>query len=170
METPVRRLAAAALPALLAAIVACAPAAASRAVPLGANGKPIASAGLEACVTSVNQLERSATFVSEMTAVPGTVRMQMRVEMLERPQGAAHFHAISYPGLGQWLRSSPGVKTYRNFSKVTDLYAPATYRALVHYRWLGSRGRLIRTLELRTARCEQPAPPPREPLPPVAGA
>jgi hypothetical protein len=60
------------------------------------------------------------------------------------------------------LRSSPGVKTYRNFSKVTDLSAPATYRALVHYRWLGAKGRVLRTLDLRTARCEQPAPPASE--------
>jgi hypothetical protein len=139
------------------ALLSATPAGAS--VPLGANGRPIASASTEQCVTSVVAKERSATFVGEMTAVPGTVRMQMRVDVLERGTGEEGFRAISYPGLGQWLRSSPGVKTYRNFNKVSDLFAPATYRAAVHYRWLGSHGRVIRTLYLRTPRCEQPAAP-----------
>jgi hypothetical protein len=127
--------------------------------PLGANGKPIASAGTEECVTSVVQSQRSVTFVGTMTAVPGTVRMQMRIEVLERGFGQERFHTITYPGLGQWLRSSAGVKAFRNLSKVTDL-SPASYRGVVHYRWLGPRGRIIRTLYLRTPRCEQPAAPP----------
>jgi hypothetical protein len=157
------------LGALLAAAAVTTPALAGS-VPV-VNGKPIASAGTEACVTSVVQTERSATFVGAMTAVPGTVRMQMRIEVLERGPGEESFHEIAYPGLGQWLRSSAGIKMYRNFSKVTDLSAPATYRAGVHYRWLGSKGRVLRTLYLRTPRCEQPAAPaPPEPVTPAAGS
>jgi hypothetical protein len=145
---------------LIAALAACALAAQALAsVPLGSNGKPIAGASTEQCVTSVVQAERSATFVGEMTAVSGTVRMQMRIDVLERGQGEERFHSIAYPGLGRWLRSSTGVKTYRNFSKVTDLSAPAVYRATVYYRWLGAKGRVIRTFSLRTPRCEQPAAP-----------
>jgi hypothetical protein len=145
-----------------AMLAACALAAAApAAVPVAANGKPIASAGIEQCVTSVVQAQRSATFVGEMTAVPGTVRMQMRIDVLERGAGEAHFHAVTYPGLGQWLRSSPGVKTFRNLSKVTDLSAPASYRGGVHFRWLGARGRLLRTLYLRSPRCQQPAAAPQ---------
>jgi len=170
------RPATAGLGALLVAAAVAAPAL-GVSVPLGANGKPIASAGTEACVTSVVQTERSVTFVGEMTAVAGTVRMQMRIDVLERGPHDERFRAITYPGLGQWLRSSSGVKTYRNFSKVTDLSAPAVYRAAVHYRWLGAKGRVVRTLYLRTPRCEQPAAPPQpapstpptEPLPPVNG-
>lgn len=131
------------------------------------SGKPVASAATEACVTSVVQSERSATFVGEMTAVPGTVHMQMRIDVLERGAKEEGFHAIAYPGLGQWLRSSPGVKTYRNFSKVTDLSAPAVYRAAVRYRWLGAKGRVIRTMYLRTTRCEQPASPAPSQTPPA---
>src|SRR4051794_32170999 len=97
-----------------AALFAAAPAGASRTgVPLAPNGKPIASASTEACVTSVNQIERSATFVGEMLAVPGTVRMKMRIDVLERGPADARFRTISYPGLGQWVRSSAGVKAYR---------------------------------------------------------
>jgi len=121
--------------------------------------KAPAAATLEQCVTAVEQVERSATFVGEMTAIPGTARMQMRIDVLERGPHAAAFRAISYPGLGQWLRAAPGVRTYKNLDKVTDLSAPAVYRAAVHFRWLNAKGRLIRAMELRTGRCQQPAPP-----------
>jgi len=125
----------------------------------GAAVKASAGATLEQCVTSTQQLERSATFVGEMTVIPGTARMLMRIEVLERVPHEALFHQVSYPGLGQWLRAAPGVRTYKNLDKVTDLSAPADYRAAVHFRWLNAKGRLIRSQELRTGRCVQPAAP-----------
>lgn len=125
----------------------------------GAALRQSASATLEQCVTAAQQLERSATFVGEMTAIPGTARMQMRIEVLERMPREALFHQVSYPGLGQWLRAVPGVHTYKNLDKVTDLSAPAVYRADIHFRWLNAKGRLIRSLELHTGRCDQPATP-----------
>ncbi len=121
-------------------------------------GHANAAATLEQCVTAPNQLERSATFVGEMNAVPGTVRMMMRIEVLERMPKEAAFRTVTYPGLGMWLKASAGVKTYKNLDKVTDLAAPASYRGAIHFRWVGAKGRTIKTLELRTPRCEQPAP------------
>jgi hypothetical protein len=125
----------------------------------GAVTKPSASATLEGCVPSAVQSERSATFVGEMSAIPGSTRMLMRIEVLERSPGDPTFHAVSYPGLGLWLHAAPGVHTYKNFNKVTDLSAPALYRAAIHFRWLSAKGRLLKTLELRTGRCDQPAAP-----------
>jgi hypothetical protein len=129
------------------------------------SSRASASATLEQCVNAAAQEERSATFVGEMNAVPGTARMQMRVELLERMPHEAFYHAVVYPGLGVWQRASQGVKTYKYFDKVTDLAAPAVYRANVHFRWLNAKGRQIKSLELRTGRCEQPAPPAATPAP-----
>jgi len=129
------------------------------ALPSAAVNKLPATATVEQCVTSVEQPERSVTFVGEMSAIPGSARMLMRIEVLERAPKEALFHAVTYPGLGLWLRASSGVRTYKNLDKVTDLSAPAVYRAAVHFRWLNAKGRLIRSLELRTGRCEEPAPP-----------
>ncbi len=114
-----------------------------------------ATATTEACLTTGAQAERSATFVGEMSALPGTARMQMRVEILEHTAGELGFRPVTYPGIGGWLRSSPGVKTYKNLDKVTDLAAPATYRAEIHFRWLNAHGKAIKALELRTPRCVQ---------------
>jgi hypothetical protein len=124
--------------------------------PAGALKLP-ATATLESCLTTGAQAERSATFVGEMTAVPGTARMGMRFELLEKAEGEPTPHAVASPGLGTWLRSSPGIKTYKNLDKVVDLSAPATYRAVIRFRWMNARNRPIKTLELRTPRCTQPA-------------
>jgi len=127
----------------------------------GGSGAPAApvsvSATLEGCVTSVLQSERSATFAGEMTAVPGTARMQISIELLERVPGETQYRNVSAPGLAAWRSSDAGVKVYTYIRQVTDLAAPAFYRGEVRFRWLDAKGRAIKAEQLRTARCEQPA-------------
>ncbi|HEX5319099.1 MAG TPA: hypothetical protein VFW46_08075, partial [Stellaceae bacterium] len=105
--TAPRRLAAA-LACGLALLACAAGAAAAATAPTGALRTPAAklpaSATLESCVTTGEQAERSATFAGEMTAVPGTTRMAMRFELLERGEGEPAPHAVTSPGLGTWLR------------------------------------------------------------------
>jgi hypothetical protein len=43
-----------------------------------------------------------------------------------------------------------GLKIYKYVRQVTDLPAPATFRALVQYRWLDERDHLLRTTSRRT--------------------
>jgi hypothetical protein len=124
------------------------------------------SVTLEQCVAASQQAERSATFSSEMTATPGTGRMSIRIELLERLPGEAVFHMVAAPGLGSWRAAAPGVKVYRYIKQVTNLSAPATYRAAVRFHWLNAKGKLIRATERRTAACVQHATPP----PPAPGA
>ncbi len=58
-----------------------------------------------------------------------------------------------------WHSSAAGVKIFAHIQQVTNLSAPASTAARVRFRWLNAKGRLIKTQELRTARCEQPATP-----------
>jgi hypothetical protein len=118
------------------------------------------SATLEECVTSLAQDERAATFAGEMAAIPGTVRMAMRIDVQEQAPEDFAFHTVSAPGLGVWRSSDAKVKIYKYLKEVTNLSAPATYRALVRFRWLGQHGRLLKRAERVTARCMQPTPPP----------
>jgi len=118
------------------------------------------SATLGKCVTSVLQSERAATFSGEMTAISGSARMSMRIDVQVRLPGETLFHTVSAPGLGVWRGSDAGVKTYRYVKQVTNLSAPAFYRASVGFRWMTAKGRLIRHVERRTAACGQPAAPP----------
>jgi hypothetical protein len=124
---------------------------------LGAsNGSPD-SASLVQCQTTGEQAERSATFAGEMSAIAGATRMSMRIELLERLPGDTGYHAVAAPGLGVWRSSDPGVGVYRYVKQVTNLSAPADYKALVSFRWQGARGRTLKREERRTRRCAQPA-------------
>jgi len=129
------------------------------------GGRPSATASLEQCATASAASERSATFVGEMTAIPGTVRMEIRIDVLERVPGEGQYRTVSASGLGVWRGSAPGVKNYTDFNTVNDLSAPAFYRGAVRFRWLNARGRPIKVEELRTPRCEQPTPPATAPTP-----
>jgi hypothetical protein len=122
------------------------------------TGKASASATLQQCATAtIPQTERSATFAGEMTAIAGTARMQIRIELEERALGESTYHTVTATGLGVWHSSAPGVKIFAHIQQVTNLSAPAVYRGAVRFRWLNAKGRPIKIQELRTARCEQPA-------------
>ncbi len=117
-----------------------------------------AAATLEQCATAtIPQTERSATFAGEMIVIPGAVRMEMRIDLQERAGGEALFHAVSAPALGVWHSSAAGVKVFAHVQQVTNLSAPAIYRGTLRFRWIGAGGRVLKSEELRTARCEQPA-------------
>jgi hypothetical protein len=114
------------------------------------------SVTLEQCVTSTVQAERSATFTAQMSATGTTQRMGMRIELQQRLRGETEFHTVLAPGLGTWHSSEPGVKIYKYVKQVTNLEAPAAYRAVVRFRWLGDKGKLLKRAELHTTRCLQP--------------
>jgi hypothetical protein len=121
------------------------------------------SATLEQCVTSVVQAERAATFFGEMTAITGTARMAMRIDLQQRMPGDVSFHTVSASGLGVWQRDSAAkVKVWKSIQTVTNLSAPAVYRALVRFRWLNAKGHVIKHEERLTSKCAQPAAPPSE--------
>lgn len=128
-----------------------------RNVPVGAPSVASGySATLEQCLTSATGADRSATFVGEMTAMPGTVRMSIRVELQQRLEGDPAFHTLVAPGLGMWRGSESGVKIYKYVKQITNLAAPASYRAIVRFKWIGDGGRLLRRAVLHTSICEQP--------------
>lgn len=123
--------------------------------PGGAQNAPGYSATLEQCVTSAIQAERSATFTGRMVATGDTRRMGMRIEVQQRLRKSPAFHIVVAPGLEVWRNSEPGVKIYKYMKQITNLVAPAVYRAVVRFRWVDARGRVIKRAELRTARCDQ---------------
>jgi hypothetical protein len=119
----------------------------------------IAQAASASGGSSTAALEQCVTASGEMTATAGTGRMSIRIELQERLPGEVAFHTVAAPGLGVWRTATPGVKVYRYIKQVTNLSAPAFYRAAVRFRWLTGRGRLIRSHERRTAACAQPVTP-----------
>lgn len=133
------------------------------------------SASVEQCVTAASQSERAATFVGQMTATSATQRMAIQIEIQERTPTDIAFHTITAPGLGVWRQSETGVKIYKFVKQVTNLAAPAAFRAQVRYRWLDAHGRTIARAQRRTPICQQLAQPvvpvqPTQPAQPPSAA
>jgi hypothetical protein len=122
-----------------------------------ANGT--ASVGIEQCVTSTVQAERTATFTAQMAATATTQKMAMRIELQQRLHGESEFRTLAAPGFGVWRTSEPGVEIYKYVKQITNLDAPAAYRVLVRFRWLDERGHVLKHDELHTSRCVQPTLP-----------
>jgi hypothetical protein len=114
------------------------------------------SAMVEQCVTSTVQSERSVTFTAHMVATGATQRMEIKIELQQRMRGEIEYHTVAAPDLGVWRGSEPGVKIDNYVQQVTDLTAPAAYRALVQFRWLGYKGHVLKRAELHTSHCLQP--------------
>jgi hypothetical protein len=165
------------LPISLSIAAACSAAVALPASDTAPTAKAPAVVSLEQCVTSTEQEARTATFSGEMIAIAGTSKMEMRIDVLERMPSALEpaFRNIAAPGLGVWRTAAPGVKVYKYLKQVTNLTAPAAYRAAVRFRWLNTKGKLVKAAELRTPKCQQPLRPhstlPSEPpeAPPSVG-
>jgi hypothetical protein len=116
----------------------------------------LASATLEQCLTAVDPASRSATFNAQMSAVPGTRLMAMRILIEEQAAGEGAFHTLAATSSGGWRRSEAGVKIYKYVRQFTDLPAPGAFRAVVEFRWLGEKGRVIKRVVRRTPICAQP--------------
>lgn len=145
------------------ALLASAPVADARAHAAPASSQIPASGTLDSvslvqCLTSAQPAERSVTFAAEMTLIPSATRMSMRIELLEHAPGDGGYRPVQAPGVGVWRTADLGVKTYRHLEQFTDLSAPASYRALISFRWLGPHGRVIRHDERQSPRCTQAAP------------
>jgi hypothetical protein len=129
------------------------------AAPMPTTAAPAYSASVEQCATSTVQVERSATFTAQMSAIAGTQRMGMRFELQQRLHGESEYHTVLAPGLGVWHSSEAGVQIYKYVKQVTNLDAPAVYRAVVRFRWLGDKDRLLKRAEVHTSHCLQPTLP-----------
>ncbi len=117
---------------------------------------PTLSASVEQCVTAPTQAGRSVTFTGQMETVTGARRMAIEIVVQEHTLEEEGFHTLTTAGLGSWQRSEAGVKIYKVRQAVTDLPAPAVFRAIVRYRWMNEKGQVIRHDERRTPICKQP--------------
>ena len=123
------------------------------------------SANVEQCLTAATQSGRSVTFTGQMETLPGAHRMAMEIVVQEHDPGETGFHTLTAAGPGTWQRSEVGLKIYKYVRQVTDLPAPADFRAIVQYRWLDDRGHVLRTTARRTPICHEPGESPRRNAP-----
>jgi CARDB len=115
-----------------------------------------ARVALLSCTTGLDAGQRTATYEGRMRRVSGTRRMQMRFALQWRQPGARRWSTIKAPGLGAWVSSDTGVKSYTFTKRIENLAAPAGYRVVVRFRWLDARGHRIDSDQIVSKPCRQP--------------
>lgn len=155
-----RRIAAALVP--LALLTAAAPAAAGD-VPLRAR--------LAQCTTGETAEQRAATFTASIPKRRGAERLQLRFTLLQRLAGERRYHVVrDVPGWRRWETSEPGRPGLILTRRVEGLAAPASYRAIVRFRWIDAGGEVLRRTARTTRPCVQPDPRPELRLRSLAAA
>jgi hypothetical protein len=120
-----------------------------------ATQAPPLAATLESCLTSSLPIQRVGTFVGSMPAA-GANRMRIRFDLERRRPAERRWRHIQAPGFGAWEDSDPGVAGLVFRKRVNGLPVPASYRALVRFRWIAADGSVMRRAEAHTPACVQP--------------
>jgi hypothetical protein len=85
--------------------------------------------------------------------------MEMRFLLLQQRPGEPYV-PVALPKWGRWVRSQTGVPRFSFERRIEQLAAPASYRALITFRWRSAAGRVLRTAQRRSMPCAQPDPRP----------
>jgi hypothetical protein len=113
------------------------------------------SARLLACESALDPGDRHVAFEGRMRTVRRASRLQMRFTLQSRAKRQGRWRAVPAPGFGRWLTSDPGVGRYVYTKRVVALLAPATYRTIVRFRWLGPDGRRVAADRATSPSCRQ---------------
>jgi hypothetical protein len=118
--------------------------------------RPPLRATLESCAASSLPVERLASFVASMPAYARATRMRVRFDLERRRPGERYWRRVRATGFGVWERSAANVAGFVFRKRINGLPVPASYRALVRFRWIADDGSAVRRAHARTAACEQP--------------
>src|SRR3954452_18226115 len=112
------------------------------------------------CAHGATPAERHVTFEGRIAAVSGSQRMQMRFTLQARTPDQAGWARVAAPGFGTWITVPRGYGRYVYDKTVSGLLAPASYRAVVDFRWRNGAGTVIKTGRDSSRTCQQPDPRP----------
>ena len=113
---------------------------------------PLARATLVRC----DRDAREAVFDGRITAYRRAPRMQMRFTLQAQTPESRRWRRVDAPGWGEWITAPAYLGKYTYTKTVQDLLAPASYRAVVGFRWRDLRGRTIRSARAISRPCRQP--------------
>lgn len=116
---------------------------------------PDLAAKLAACETGADAEDRFAVFSGAMPR-EGAPVMAMRFDLFERLPGG-RFERVSLANWGVWQSTAKkGVPGFIFTKRVEQLAAPASFRAVVSFRWSDAEGRVIRRAKRTSPICRQP--------------
>jgi hypothetical protein len=117
-----------------------------------ARTSPFARATLVSC----DRDAREAVFEGRVLSFHKAPKMQLRFTLQASTPDAPGWRKIQAEGFGTWITVPPALAKYTYDKTVEDLLAPASYRAVLDFRWRDRRGKTIRTERAVSPVCKQP--------------
>jgi len=111
------------------------------------------------CTKGLEPADRSVTFEGRIAAIPRARKMQMRFTLQARTPDAG-WAKVAAPGFRTWITAPRGLGLFLYDKTVDQLLAPASYRAVVDFRWRNAAGHVIRRARVTSRSCRQPDPRP----------
>jgi hypothetical protein len=115
------------------------------------------------CQRALDPGQRLVSVMAVMRPLKKTRRLELRFELLSKTSPTAAFTEVQGTGLGTFVSPTdpPTLGTrpddvWRLSHPVADLPAPATYRFVVTFRWVGAHDRVIGTDVRESRPCYQP--------------
>jgi len=114
------------------------------------------------CRRAREPAQREISVEAVMRPVRGTVKLELRFQLLRRSTATGPFKLVRGRNLGDWVTPSdptlgqrPG-DVWEVNHPVLDLEGPATYRFRVTFRWTGANGRVLDAVVELSPECFQP--------------
>jgi len=109
-----------------------------------------------ATLLSCTKDTRQAVFEGQVRVFRKAPRMQMRFTLQAMTPDNLRWRKIDAPNFGEWISAPANVAKYTYDKTVQGLLAPASYRAVIDFRWRDRRGRTVRTEKAISPVCRQP--------------
>jgi hypothetical protein len=122
----------------------------------GAQARVAQASYARAVVVSCDTDAREAVFEGQVRVFRKAPRMQMRFTLQASTPDAPRWRKVVLPDFSGWISAPANLGKYTYDRTVQDLLAPASYRAVVDFRWRDRRGRTIRTEKVISPVCKQP--------------
>ena len=111
------------------------------------------------CTKGLEATDRSVTFEGRIAAIPRAQKMQLRFTLQARTPDTA-WAKVPADGFGTWITAPRGLGLFLYDKTVDQLLAPASYRAVVDFRWRNAAGHALRRARVTSRSCHQPDPRP----------
>jgi CARDB protein len=117
-----------------------------------ARTSPYAKATLVSC----DREAREAVFEGRVLATRKAAKMQLRFTLQALTPDETRWRKIDAEGFATWITAPSGLGKYTYDKTVQDLLAPASYRAVIDFRWRDRAGKTVRTERAISPICKQP--------------
>jgi hypothetical protein len=122
----------------------------------GAPARPSSSPYAKAALVGCDRETREAVFEGRVSAIRRAPKMQMRFTLQVLTPDTLRWRRVVAATFGEWITAPAGLGKYTYTKTVQDLLAPASYRAVVDFRWRDRRNRVVRTARAISPVCKQP--------------